>query len=40
MKKKESVSYTIEREFLSKITVEELLVRIIKSHLSGRTQNE
>ena len=40
MGKKESVSYTVEREFLSKVTVEELLARIIKSHLNGKVQNE
>lgn len=33
MKKKETIQYTIEREFLSKFSVEELLIRIIKSHL-------
>lgn len=34
MKKKEPVEYTVEREFLSKFSVEELLIRIIKSHLN------
>ncbi len=33
MKKKEPNQYTVEREFLSKISAEELLIRIIKSHL-------
>lgn len=33
MAKKEPVTYTVEREFLAKISVEELLVRIVKSHL-------
>lgn len=33
MAKKEAVQYTVEREFLSKITVEELLVRIVRKHL-------
>lgn len=40
LEKKESVPYTVEREFLSKITAEELLVRIIKLHLNGKVQNE
>jgi hypothetical protein len=35
--KKESVQYTVEREFLSKITVEELIIRIIKSHVKSDT---
>ncbi|MEY8509022.1 hypothetical protein AALA78_12440 [Lachnospiraceae bacterium 42-17] len=39
MAKKEPIQYTVEREFLSKFTVEELLVRIIKSHLNNRNQN-
>lgn len=34
MKKKEPVVYTVEREFLGKFSEEELLVRIIKSHLN------
>lgn len=33
MAKKESAQYTVEREFLGKFSVEELLVRIVKSHL-------
>jgi len=33
MGKKEPIRYTVEREFLSKFSVEELLIRIIKSHL-------
>ena len=33
MGKKEPIRYTVEREFLSKLSVEELLIRIIKSHL-------
>ncbi len=33
MKKKEPNQYTVEREFLSKFSAEELLIRIIKSHL-------
>lgn len=39
MKKEESISYTIEREFLSKITIEELLIRIIKSHLKEKVHD-
>lgn len=35
MKKEEPIQYTIEREFLSKISIDELLVRIIQSHLKG-----
>lgn len=31
--KKKVVQYTVEREFLSKFSVKELLVRIVKSHL-------
>lgn len=33
LRKKEPEQYTVEREFLSKLTIEELLVRIIESHL-------
>lgn len=33
MEKKEPIQYTVEREFLSKISVEELLIRIVKSHI-------
>ncbi len=35
MSKKEVVQYTVEREFLSKFSVEELLVRIVKAHLKS-----
>ncbi len=34
LKKKEPIQYTIEREFLSKISVKELLIRIIRTHLN------
>ncbi|WP_461809993.1 hypothetical protein [Faecalimonas sp.] len=34
MDKKEEIKYTVEREFLSKFSKEELLVRIVKSHLN------
>jgi len=33
LQKESTIHYTIEREFLSKITVQELLIRIIKSHI-------
>ena len=33
MKEKEPIQYTIEREYLAKFSTEELIVRIIKSHL-------
>lgn len=33
MAKKEPAQYIIEREFLGKFSVEELLVRIVKSHV-------
>lgn len=35
MTKNETVQYTIEREFLSKFSVEELLLRIVKAHLKS-----
>lgn len=40
MAKKEPEHYTVEREFLGKFTVEELIIRIIKSHLIKTTSNE
>lgn len=36
----ESPAYTIEREFLGKITVEELLSRIIRAHLTPPEQTD
>lgn len=33
MAEKEQVKYTVEREFMSKFSKEELLVRIVKTHL-------
>ena len=36
MAKKEPAQYIVEREFLGKFSVEELLVRIIKSHLKEK----
>lgn len=33
MKEKKSVQYTVEREYLAKFSVEELLIRIMKAHL-------
>ncbi len=38
MGKKESVPYTVERHFLSKLSAEELLIRIIKSHLNEKNK--
>lgn len=40
MKKETMILYTIEREFLGKFSVEELLVRIVKSHLEQPQINE
>lgn len=37
MAKKEPAQYTVEREFLGKFSVEELLIRIVKSHLKKAT---
>ncbi|MEG0576809.1 MAG: hypothetical protein RR500_03020 [Bacilli bacterium] len=37
MKKKENIQYVIEREYLSKLTVEEMLIRIIESHMNIET---
>ncbi len=34
MEKKEVIQYAVEREFLSKFSVEELIIRIIRSHLA------
>lgn len=34
LEKKSKIKYTIEREFISKISVQELLIRIIKSHIN------
>lgn len=33
MEKKKPVQYTVEREFLDKISIEEVLIRIVKAHL-------
>lgn len=38
MAKKEAISYTVEREFLAKFSVEELIIRIVKSHLKNAVQ--
>lgn len=32
--KKEASTYTVEREFLNKLSTQELISRIIKSHLT------
>lgn len=37
LRKKENKQYIVEREFLSKLSIEELLVRIIKSHMNIET---
>lgn len=34
MKEKEPVQYTVEREYLAKFSAEELLIRIMKTHLN------
>lgn len=38
MKNEKAVQYTVEREFLSKFSIEELLVRIVKSHLKSQEE--
>lgn len=38
--KQEAISYTIEREFLSKITVAELVNRIIQNHIKNGSNGE
>ena len=38
--KQETIRYTIEREFLSKITVTELVNRIIQTHIKEQTEKE
>jgi len=38
LEKKKQIEYTIEREFLSKFSVEELLIRIIKTHVNHQVQ--
>ena len=38
MKRKEPVQYTVEREYLSKFSVEELLIRIIKARLNQNVE--
>lgn len=40
MPKQESTVYTVEREFLSNISVEELLRRIFISQISSNTEGE
>lgn len=34
LKEKKPVQYTVEREYLEKVSVEELLIRIVKAHLN------
>lgn len=38
--KQETICYTIEREFLAKITVAELINRIIQPHVKEQTGKE
>ena len=38
--KKENTQYTVERVFLSKFSIEELLVRIVKSHVKQLRKGE
>ena len=38
--KPETIRYTIEREFLAKITVTELINRIIQAHVKEQTGKE
>jgi len=38
LEKKKQIEYTVEREFLSKCSVEELLIRIIKTHVNHPVQ--
>ena len=33
MQKEKNIQYIVEREYLAKISVEEMLIRIIKSHM-------
>lgn len=38
MEKKKQTEYAIEREFLSKFSVRELLIRIIRTHVNQQVQ--
>jgi len=38
--KQETIHYTIEREFLAKITVTELVNRIIQTHIKEQAEKE
>ncbi len=40
MKEKKSVQYTVEREYLAKFSIEELLIRIVKAHLNQNIAKE
>ncbi|WP_305139890.1 hypothetical protein [Thomasclavelia cocleata] len=40
MQKKENTQYIVEREFLSKLSIEELLIRIIRSHINIETSKK
>ena len=37
---KQEICYTIEREFLAKITVAELINRIIQNHIKNQLEKE
>lgn len=39
-KQYEVISYTIEREFLAKINITELVSRIIQAHIKNNAENE
>jgi len=38
--RQETIRYTIERDFLAKITVAELVNRIIQTHIKEQTEKE
>ena len=40
LKKREPVQYTVEREFLAKFSVEELVIRIIRAHRNPKSEKE
>lgn len=38
LKEKEKAAYTVEREYLSEVSVQELLVRIIRAHFAAASR--
>ena len=40
LKEKKTVQYTVEREYLAKFSIEELLIRIVKAHLNQNIAKE